>query len=215
MKMTKKLLAAVLALSLAACTAMGTISASAEEATGEAVTATEMAMPSFVELTDPAVLDGDIAEVPENVFLVWLEQNWDYAYSLLDGSTGSEPMLDAILGKNEDGKYKVLYIDILSYDSYSDFIEDYDNSSNGVYPTDKDSLLGYPERFGDKLIYVAAPVDMLECDVSVDVNNQAVTVTYNGNEIPRSEYTVTQLHTSVLTTTTSPGSSPQSPASTA
>ena len=30
MKMTKKLLAAVLALSLAACTAMGTISASAE-----------------------------------------------------------------------------------------------------------------------------------------------------------------------------------------
>ena len=192
MKMTKKLLAAVLALSLAACTAMGTFSVSAAEAPSgsEGVSATELAMPNFNVVTDFDVLDGDIATVPEEVMLVWLEQNFDYAKSLPDAQ-GEEPYLDIVYGKNEDGTLNVCYVNILNYDSYDELIEAYENNPPSPYSMSKESLADYVDRFGDAVIYVAAPVDLLDCDVSVDMNEQSVIVTFNGNEIPASEYTVT------------------------
>ena len=183
MKMTKKLLASVLALSLAACTAMGTISASADEATE-----TELAAPVIKIVEDLSVLDGDIGSMPEEPFLVWLEQNYD---DLRSGIEDSETYVDVILKKNDDGTFAVVYLQLYSYDSFESFMEEVDIENINVNNVSKEGLEDNTTDYGDIIVYLTAPTDLADCDVTVDVDAQSVTVTNGGVEIPASDYTVT------------------------
>ena len=175
MKITKILTASAVALTLA----LGAvIPASAEEET--------LAAPKFTVLESFDELENGVSEVTSDVFFAWLEENFEYAKSI------STDYLDVIVKEaSEDGsRYYVEFVQPNKFDSFealmaedSEYVQDYAESL--------DTMKNYKSDDGDVFIYIAPAVDLVDCDVTVDTDAQKVTVTYNGEEMPSSDYTVT------------------------
>ncbi len=173
MKITKILTASAVALTLA----LGAvIPASAEEET--------LAAPKFTVLESFDELENGVSEVTGDFFFAWLEENYEYAKSI------STDYLDVIVKEGSEGYYYVEYVQPNRYDSFEALVAA-DGEFTQSYPESLETLQGYKSKDGDVIIYIAPAVDLVECDVSVDTDAQKVTVTYNGEEMPSSDYTVT------------------------
>jgi hypothetical protein len=188
MKILKRLAACAVALSMAACTAFGTFTVSAEENTetdsGTGTQLTRLALPNFVPANDLSFLDGEITEVSEADVFNWVEQNFEYLQSFDD-------YVDIIFGKTEDGDFLVLDREFYEYDDYADFIESEEASDySGDFIC---NLSIIQEWFNDNeyLMYALPPVDVADCDIQLDLNAKTmVSVVFNGDTILPSEYSV-------------------------
>ncbi|MBQ7071056.1 MAG: hypothetical protein IJM87_07225 [Ruminococcus sp.] len=175
MKITKILTASAVALTLA----LGAvIPASAEEET--------LAAPKFTVLESFDELENGVSEVTGEFFFAWLEENYEYAKSI------TTDYLDVIVKKaSDDGShYYVEYVQPNRYDFFEALVAA-DGEFTQSYPESLETMEEYKSDDGDVFIYIAPAVDLVECDVSVDTDAQKVTVTYNGEEMPSSDYTVT------------------------